>query len=980
MPECRLSVLGLCSSGMEQGTAGVGKSSLCSRFVSPGVDDWSVLGNDHSHWIDQADFQEAEIGGDHFLYFGCGRRDFYLMHHGGGGGGGSQVKSNGNGLSIHVVEHTTFVDSFTGKPFAGAESYEQRSTRQFVKPKEANKVVYSCRSHLGELTRAKSTQGTSFPKEYFSKNVRGRDGGGAGVQAYLYVLDPTATRAQRKHQWQMWEKCWANIPKNKREASVAIMISKCDVFSQSEDAPELSKRLNIVEFFSGEKSPGKFRDDPSRIGFRYGKISIPAFFVSSAECCGVDMPFIYVAHHALSLRGQPMGPIPWLNAVQMRAEQKRATLAAGDAFMARHVKRHTQTWTSSSAIFSYTTMDMCRVVNGVEECKALFRARLIALITAHAKEPVVLRDPDSEGQYGAVETTGEMEIKKTFRQLLTEMIQEHPDFEGFSGRSKSEREDGKVLSRNIGRLLEESRKHSVYRERQSPMPVPSATMAEAASEGLPVLAIEEFFGSILNRLSQSDLSQPDSTEELQQSDERIREAASILQCSPDVGDENPTSCSGSSGPAKGLAAAGPRSHLYVDYPGEESAHSAQESEDWQGGNSPDAYPYKEYVHSESWMGKMDCTDKLYSPPPLLMSSSQPHTTVSDATRLSQTPSGYLLPLPAKSPTTSTSMSSSCPSSTMFLASTPPAARHGSNSSTMRELVCPLAVSSPSAPGQMLTPDNTGLRLPKHESCDVKDSTVPADSEDDEDDALDYHKIDEYTSGTLPHPAGHEESSLSNRKTQHCVVSGLTDHDPYRDERYVMQPSPYAQFAIGKAASDCAASVSGAVDNPDGRSVPLRPYAQATLPHVARSAPTSSSPKSSYQNHTYQCQSGQGPKPFSEASMNSLPRQRPTPFNEASTNSLPRRWQAPSPRSSDDRTSVADKPEMDKMNTLPRTCKADKVGSHSASPEALRPRPNPPVPPSKPKKRMEAAISPRLPTHSRLPGGSRTPVLLHRAHS
>lgn len=407
MPECRLAVLGRCCADMQRGASGVGKSSLCARFVHPDKDRWAELGRDHSHWMSQADIQEPEINGDHFLYFGVGRRDHYPMRHEGLG-----RRESGTGLSVHVVEHTAFLNDSTAVPFPGAENYAERATRSLIPSKHPGKVAYSCRSRLGEDGPTSSLMRKQYPVE-FAKPGPGRKE--LGVQGYLFVMDPTADTDCLLKQWKLWEECWSRIPSaTKKKDSCAIVLTKCASMVNPYDI--LNKKFNIVKHFLGS-SPQKtsFRGDSEKLAVRSGKYSVPVFFTSAEERIGVDLPFIFIAHRALGLPGRPIGPVNWEVAVEMRRKLNKVSLAAAVTFLNENVTSAEQTWNESSDLLCHTPMDMCRSNHGEAECKALFKSRLITIIADQADRSV------------AAVPNPNRQMRKQAKDRMFEMIGNHPD-------------------------------------------------------------------------------------------------------------------------------------------------------------------------------------------------------------------------------------------------------------------------------------------------------------------------------------------------------------------------------------------------------------------------------------------------------------------------------------------------------------------------------------------------------------------------
>lgn len=77
---------------------GVGKSSLCNRFIRPLTDDYFI---DHISVLSQSDFSGRVVNNDHFLYWGEVKK----------------TSEEGVDNNFHVVEQTEFVDDATFQPF-----------------------------------------------------------------------------------------------------------------------------------------------------------------------------------------------------------------------------------------------------------------------------------------------------------------------------------------------------------------------------------------------------------------------------------------------------------------------------------------------------------------------------------------------------------------------------------------------------------------------------------------------------------------------------------------------------------------------------------------------------------------------------------------------------------------------------------------------------------------------------------------------
>ena len=417
----------MCCADMQSGAEGVGKSSLCTRFVHPDVDDWKELGKDHSHFLSQADFQEPEINGDQFLYYGVGRRDHYSMQSGGlTGKGQAGLTGKGQaGLSMHIIEHTAFVDDSTGRQYPANGPYSCRATSVSVSSRNAGKLPYSCRSHLGESTSDSGGQDSrrrsAFPKDFAKSQIKD-----PGVHGYIFVMDPTANEQCRQKQWALWEECWSKVPASrKKESCCAIVLAKCDQVQEAEAS--LQKTFRVVEHFTcGSGTKTDFKDEIDKNAVRCGKISVPVFFTSAEGHVGVDLPFVYLSHKVLGLPGRPIGPVSWKVAVKMKQKQEEMSLAAATAFLKEYVTKHTQTLSELSSLYNNTVMDMFRSIHGDAECKVAFKSRLMALMVVASRCDVTAHHGNGNTA-PAVKAAQYSTFNEAMKQRLLAMIRDHPD-------------------------------------------------------------------------------------------------------------------------------------------------------------------------------------------------------------------------------------------------------------------------------------------------------------------------------------------------------------------------------------------------------------------------------------------------------------------------------------------------------------------------------------------------------------------------
>lgn len=308
--ECRLAILGLPRAVLSDDSSGVGKSSLCSRFVRPSVseDEWRDVGYDHSHVLTAQQFSRSEINQQHYVYHGVGVRS-YERHLPYPPPKGSKAIE----LEIHVVEHTTFVNAEDGLAFSGGQHYGQRATQTDLK--SPGKVMYTCLKDLSnDGSQNDQPSPCQLPKDFRRSIAKTK----SGVNGFIFVLDPTAPVEERYYQWVALEKCWEYMSRDKKD-KCAICLTKCDIF-----APELRNgkpcpNFNVVEHFNMDRSSyGKkaqrsleFRDCVGKMEVMCGKRLIPVFVTSSEKGIGIDAPFLNLAHRVLNLDGHPVISLPW---------------------------------------------------------------------------------------------------------------------------------------------------------------------------------------------------------------------------------------------------------------------------------------------------------------------------------------------------------------------------------------------------------------------------------------------------------------------------------------------------------------------------------------------------------------------------------------------------------------------------------------------------------------------------------------------
>ncbi|XP_038053122.1 rho GTPase-activating protein 5-like isoform X23 [Patiria miniata] len=126
----RIAVVGLSGDEKIKGSAGVGKSCLCNRFVRPHADHFY---KDHISIISQIDFSGQVINNDHFLYWGEVTKDL----------------EDGSQVTCSIVELTEFIDDQSFQPLRGHgdKDYKKRCKTTLT---SAEKLMYICKDQLGD--------------------------------------------------------------------------------------------------------------------------------------------------------------------------------------------------------------------------------------------------------------------------------------------------------------------------------------------------------------------------------------------------------------------------------------------------------------------------------------------------------------------------------------------------------------------------------------------------------------------------------------------------------------------------------------------------------------------------------------------------------------------------------------------------------------------------------------------------------------
>jgi hypothetical protein len=123
-------LVGLSGPESFKGVEGVGKSCVCSRFISNKQDDYRT---DHISNISLSDYHSLVVNRNHWLYWG------------------SKTKQIDNSLDLifHLVEQTEFISDESMRPFdeADIQPYHKRCAN--IKLTSAQKCVYRRKEQFG---------------------------------------------------------------------------------------------------------------------------------------------------------------------------------------------------------------------------------------------------------------------------------------------------------------------------------------------------------------------------------------------------------------------------------------------------------------------------------------------------------------------------------------------------------------------------------------------------------------------------------------------------------------------------------------------------------------------------------------------------------------------------------------------------------------------------------------------------------------
>ena len=268
---------------------GVGKSSLCARFVLPGMDDFQDLRRDlGSSELSKEQFESPVVNRDHFLYFGTATRTSV-----------SRFSSSRNRerskrcIRFHVVEQTTLIDSSTREaatsrtplPFAGCPRYIESAVKQSLKTQGRSHKKHSClgpiqdsdeliESHkLSTLAEAKVEKQAVHVEEFPDDFT---------VDGFVLVFDPLKQGEEGALQVDLLRSIVRQIRRQKKSKPISLAVTKSDTLSPS--GQEALKTYGKV--IGSNKNP------------------VPLFFCSPEEGIGVDAPFVHIATQRMQKLGR----------------------------------------------------------------------------------------------------------------------------------------------------------------------------------------------------------------------------------------------------------------------------------------------------------------------------------------------------------------------------------------------------------------------------------------------------------------------------------------------------------------------------------------------------------------------------------------------------------------------------------------------------------------------------------------------------
>ena len=282
---------------------GVGKSSLCSRFVLPSYDDYQAFGERHSPLLRDEDFLTTpQINGDHFVYHGSTQRQ-------------CRTSSHKRPVVFHVVEQTSFSSAQSLQKFPARQgvprSYPERATQLSLQ--SPGKVAYLSSELLGEkgrtastLTRTRQPKNPNFPSQF-------------RVDGFVFVVDGSRLRHDVDDQVKILRDCLFHVGS---ETPLVVALTKGDLSEQASTAKEDFEQALMTEVSDPATNAWTVLD---RQVYLANLAKLEWFTVSARRGVNVDEPFVRLAAAALKLPGRWAEPTPYERADALRVTRIELT-------------------------------------------------------------------------------------------------------------------------------------------------------------------------------------------------------------------------------------------------------------------------------------------------------------------------------------------------------------------------------------------------------------------------------------------------------------------------------------------------------------------------------------------------------------------------------------------------------------------------------------------------------------------------------
>lgn len=313
-----ISVVGLSGTEKEKGSAGVGKSCLCNRFVRSKEDDFYDV---HTSLISQSDFGGRVVNNDHFLYWG-------------------EVKKLDEGweYSFRVVEQTEFIDDATFQPHRSTNLQPYVKRAAATKLSSAEKLMYICTDQLG------------IEQDFEQKQM---PDGKLNIDGFLLCCDVSQVQNRPiDNQLEFLSSLYKQLAKTKKP--ILLVATKCDIM-HDHCVRELQAFLTK------------------------GKISIPLIETSASENVNVELAFIALAQIIDKSRVKPK-IIPYADAARQQKEIVDAATEKFKQLLVRCVNDFHAQWLFESRRMC-DVKDYQNYINlkGCKNAKDLFKKHLVRL-------------------------------------------------------------------------------------------------------------------------------------------------------------------------------------------------------------------------------------------------------------------------------------------------------------------------------------------------------------------------------------------------------------------------------------------------------------------------------------------------------------------------------------------------------------------------------------------------------------------------